>query len=329
MSVPKKQFAFGAKGLALEVGKLSSEGKSGGKTHITDNAPRDAKYSESIDSKCKQLLTTGLCNSEGKLVAVLQLRDRLWNPSWRDKPPDTKFFDKCSGFTSSDAEWLEKLRPHLTHALQSALRKEATRLNKLLARMADRRALAIMTITNAIAKSIPTDDLFSIVVQEVISLLNCDRATMWLLTENRKQLFSMLQPMPIRKDSTPIRAEVPISNNSLSGSCTLNEEVINLKDAYDDSRFDKRFDKQTGYRTRSMLVVPIVSETTQDVLGCLQCLNKQNIDGVEEGVSFGPEDVELVSAFASIAAVAILQSKLEGAADYGVGIAIKQGAKRD
>ena len=327
MNVPKKKFAFGMKGLALEVGKQSSDGKSGGKTHITDNAPRDGKYSDSVDSKCKQLLTTGLCNSAGKLVAVLQLRDKLWNPSWRDTPPDAKMFDKCSGFSSSDAEWLEKVRPHLTHALQSALRKEATRLNKLQARMADRRALAIMTITNAIAKSIHTDDLFSIVVQEVISLLNCDRATMWLLTDHRSTLFSMLQPMPIRKDSTPIRAEVPISNNSLSGSATLNEEVINLKDAYDDPRFDKRFDKQTGYRTRSMLVVPIVSETTHDVLGCLQCLNKQNLEGMAEGVAFGPEDVELVRAFASIAAVAILQSKLEGAADYGVGIAIKQGAK--
>ena len=106
--------------------------------------------------------------------------------------------------------------------------------------------LGVMTITNAIAKSIHTDDLFSIVVQEVISLLNCDRATMWLLTDHRSTLFSMLQPMPIRKDSTPIRAEVPISNNSLSGSATLNEEVINLKDAYDDPRFSKATDAKTG-----------------------------------------------------------------------------------
>merc|ERR1711935_1102000 len=73
---------------------------------------------------------------------------------------------------------------------------------------------------------------------------------------------------------------------SLSGSCVLNDEVINLPNAYDDARFDRRFDKQTGYTTRSMLMVPITSEQTQDVLGCLQCLNKQTVDGVEEGVVF-------------------------------------------
>ena len=59
------------------------------------------------------------------------------------------------------------------------------------------------------------------------------------------------------------------------------------------------------------------------MLGCLQCLNKQNIDGQEEGVEFTQADIELVEAFSSIAAVAIVQSKLEGAADYGVGMAIK------
>ena len=96
------------------------------------------------------------------------------------------------------------------------------------------------------------------VVQEVISLLNCDRATMWLLTPNRDKLWSMVAP--VGQAVSLIRLEVPISNKSLSGSCVLNDEVINLQDAYDDARFDRRFDKQTGYTTRSMLMVPITSE---------------------------------------------------------------------
>lgn len=325
--VPQKKCSLGGKGIALEIAKQALETK-GNKTHMTDNAPRDTKFAEGIDSKCRHLLTSALTISpeaKGSLVAVLQLRDRVWRPSWREKKtkPDDKFLAKCSGFTTIDSRWLETLRPHLTHALLSAQRKEETRLNKLQARMADRRALAIMTITNAIAQGLPIDTLFPTVVQEVTSLLNCDRATMWLLTPDRSKLWSMVQPFPPRKDSSLIRLEVPISNKSLSGSCALNDEVINLPDAYDDARFDRRFDKQTGYRTRSMLMVPITSEQSQDVLGCLQCLNKQNYDGVEEGVKFEAEDVALVQAFTAIAAVAIMQAKLETFSEFGVSMAIK------
>jgi GAF domain-containing protein len=350
LKVPTKRLAFGQQGLALEIAKQSIEGK-GSKTHITDNAPRDAKYFAATDCPAKtvvkatssrekdhevggavrQLLTTGLWSSSsladkmGRLVAVLQLRDREWQPGWRKERPEDKQLAKFSGFTTMDASWMDTLKQPLTDALESALRKEETRLNKLQARVADRRAQSIMTITNAIAQGLPTEELFATVVREVISLLNCDRATMWLLTPNRDKLWSMVAP--VGKANSLIRLEVPISNKSLSGSCVLNDEVINLPNAYDDARFDRRFDKQTGYTTRSMLMVPITSEQTQDVLGCLQCLNKQTVDGVEEGVVFEQSDIELSQAFTSIAAVAIVQSKLEGAAEYGVGIAITQRAK--
>jgi GAF domain-containing protein len=117
------------------------------------------------------------------------------------------------------------VRGRLAYALESALRKENTRLNKLQTRVADRRAQAIMTITRSIQQGLPTEDLFSTVVQEVISLLNCDRATMWLLTADRAKLWSMVAPYPPKRDSSLIRLEVPISDKSLSGSCVLNDEV--------------------------------------------------------------------------------------------------------
>ena len=352
VKVPTTRLPLSQKGLALEIAKQSIEGK-GSRTHITDNAPRDPKYSAASDclpkvmpkvkpasqgeknrevgGAVRHLLTTGLWSSSlsagqgGKLVAVLQLRDREWQPGWRTVRPNDKELVKFSGFTTMDASWMDTLKQPLTDALESALRKEQTRLNKLQARVADRRAQSIMTITNAIAQAVPTEELFSTVVCEVISLLNCDRATMWLLTPNRDKLWSMVAP--VGKASSLIRLEVPISNKSLSGSCVLNDEVINLPNAYDDARFDGRFDKQTGYTTRSMLMVPITSEQTQDVLGCLQCLNKQTVDGIEEGVVFERSDIELAQAFTSIAAVAIVQSKMEDAAGYGVGLAIAQRAK--
>ena len=124
------------------------------------------------------------------------------------------------------------MRGRLTYALESALRKENTRLNKLQTRVADRRAQAIMTITRSIQQGLPTEDLFSTVVQEVISLLNCDRATMWLLTTDRAKLWSMVAPYPPKRDNSLIRLEVPISDKSLSGSCVLNDEVKSSGDPH-------------------------------------------------------------------------------------------------
>ena len=347
--VPTRRLPFSQPGLALQIAKQSIEAK-GSKTHITDNAPRDSKFSAGTDcpngtavgATCpsrggagvvRQLLTTGMWSSSsvagkqgGGLVAVLQLRDRAWQPGWRKERPEDKQLAKFAGFTSTDASWMDALKQPLTDALESAQRKEQTRLNRLQIATAQRRAHSIMTITNAIAQRLPAEQLFQTVVQQAVSLLNCDRATMWLLTPSRDKLWSMVAP--VGKIKSLIRLEVPISHKSLSGSCVLNDEVINLPDAYDDARFDRRFDKQTKYTTRSMLMVPITSERTQDVLGCLQCLNKQTADGVDEGVRFEQADIELSQAFASIAAVAIVQSKLDSAAEFGVGMAVTQRARR-
>ena len=68
------------------LAQKAAKGKGGGKTHITDDASRDSKYSEATDSKCRHLLTTGLCDSDGHLVAVLQLRDRLWRHRRESEP---------------------------------------------------------------------------------------------------------------------------------------------------------------------------------------------------------------------------------------------------
>ena len=100
--VPKRQFPLGGPGIALDIATKSIEGK-GSKTHVTENAPRDPKYNAGADCLAKtvikavgrgesdkevggavrQVLTTGLWSARaGKLIAVLQLRDREWQPGW-------------------------------------------------------------------------------------------------------------------------------------------------------------------------------------------------------------------------------------------------------
>ena len=86
--------------------------------------------------------------------------------------------------------------------------------------------------------------------------------------------------------------------------------------AAQDPRFDQRFDMKTGYRTRSMLAIPIQDKRTHNIKGCIQCMNKENAEGDSEGVTFNQDDIQLGEAFANILAVALeQQSKKDQAGD--------------
>jgi len=88
----------------------------------------------------------------------------------------------------------------------------------------------------------------------------------------------------------------------LAGSVAATGEPLILRDAYDDPRFDRSLDQKTGYRTRSMLCVPIKNRG-QRVVGVLQLLNKTN------GM-FGARDLEFLSGISDHMAIAMENATL-------------------
>ncbi len=88
---------------------------------------------------------------------------------------------------------------------------------------------------------------------------------------------------------------MPVNSRSIAGSAALDKKPIRLDDVYElppgsSFGFDRRFDELTGYRTKSMLVAPLVSQR-DEVIGVIQLINKkQNRDEK----LFTPADVERV-----------------------------------
>ena len=104
-----------------------------------------------------------------------------------------------------------------------------------------------------------------------------------------------------------------LSQPSLAGHVALTGRLLNLPDAYRVPNgkpyvFNRRFDAAFGYRTGSVLVVPL-QEPRGDVIGVLQLINARN--GAGEVVPFDPEPKSLVQALASQAAVSIRNARLE------------------
>ena len=87
---------------------------------------------------------------------------------------------------------------------------------------------------------------------------------------------------------------MPISTRSIAGSAALGKKAINIPDAYDipagaQYGFDRRFDEKIGYRTKSMLTVPLISSQRDEVIGVIQLINKKKDP---EKKLFTKEDVE-------------------------------------
>lgn len=105
---------------------------------------------------------------------------------------------------------------------------------------------------------------------------------------------------------------VPINKQTISGYAATTGEPVNISDVYDIPRsapygFDPSYDKMSGYRSHSMLAVPLKTNTGE-ILGVIQVINKKNES--EKVVSFDRDDELLVMHFASNATVALQRAHM-------------------
>lgn len=137
--------------------------------------------------------------------------------------------------------------------------------------------------------------LLDFLVKESSRIVNADRTTLFLYDEKTDQLWSHLA----MGTSEIIRFDAKLG---IAGETFKTGKTINVEDAYSCPKFNSEIDKRTGYRTKSILCVPL-KDIKGETIGVLQTLNKN--DG-----SFKKQDEETLEIFASNAAVAIENAKL-------------------
>jgi len=140
-------------------------------------------------------------------------------------------------------------------------------------------------------------------------MLNCDRASFFVYNPATEDLVTILP------DSTD-QISIPADSTSIAGEAFINASVINLRSAYDHPNFNREIDRRTGYRTRSMLALPILLEGQERPLGVVQCINKKGAvtiesDGRNTLPEFSTEDEQTLHAFVSQIAPAIDKVRLK------------------
>jgi putative methionine-R-sulfoxide reductase with GAF domain len=112
-------------------------------------------------------------------------------------------------------------------------------------------------------------DIFERLCDIISSTLECDRTTLYLVDNVRKELWSKAA-----KNSDSI-IRLPFGKG-LAGYVAESKTNLVLDDAYFDPRFNKEYDTRSGYKTKSVLCVPIFDPGTDEVIGVIQSLNKKS-----------------------------------------------------
>jgi putative methionine-R-sulfoxide reductase with GAF domain len=149
----------------------------------------------------------------------------------------------------------------------------------------------LLETTRRLMTGPPLDELLRLLGETTTRLANAERATIYLVDAERRQLWSK-----VAMGDGVGEIRVPLGTG-IAGTVALSGETVNLADPYRDERFNPEIDRRTGFVTRNLLTLPMKARDGR-VLGVFQVLNKRTGE-------FAAEDVELLSSLASSAALAV------------------------
>ncbi len=138
----------------------------------------------------------------------------------------------------------------------------------------------LVNIARAMTTERSLDRLFSVILEKSRYVTGADAGSLYVVEgeeKNARLRFKLTQNDSLSFDSREFT--MPISNRSIAGTVALSKKPLNLPDVYDLPKgssfsFDRSFDERIGYRTKSMLVMPLISQR-DEVIGVIQLINKK------------------------------------------------------
>ncbi len=141
------------------------------------------------------------------------------------------------------------------------------------------------------------DQLLELLAEQSTSLLDCERATIFIRDSRLKQLIG--RPAIGVEDGSMIIAE----DVGIVGEVVQTGKALIVEDVKSDSRFEDQIDQQTGFQTRNILCVPLLDEA-ETIVGAFECLNKT-------AGCFTEQDKSILELLARHAAISILQTQAD------------------
>jgi len=262
-------------------------------TASTPDCYEDDRFDQTFDRqtgyRSSSLLTMPIVDFEGECRGVLQAINK----------------QGAQSFNHIDEILMENLTQHVSIALRNA---EVYRA----AIVTSERAGALIKMMQALSQDLGVQSMVLTITMHANELVQADRCTVFLVDEKKQELWSV---------STDSGREIRIPKAAgIAGECATEGRLIAIPDAYADPRFNQQVDRETGYRTRSILAVPVLGQHPgapggPRPLAVIQMINKTEFDGAIG--KFDDEDVQVMETFATFVASKLERSSLLAQAPGG------------
>lgn len=182
--------------------------------------------------------------------------------------------------------------------------KEAASLTEMGHKLAFTKKL--QAVTNKIHATRNIDEIILEVSQEIRALFEAERLTLYVTSEDNKSIVSKVKTG--LKEFKELK--LAINPQSIAGYVAFNKTMVNIADVYDDAElaeispeihFLKEVDKKTGFRTKQMLVFPIINAEDTSLMGVVQVINSMS------GLAFSSMMEEGAPELANTLAIALNQ----------------------
>ncbi|MEO0472653.1 MAG: adenylate/guanylate cyclase domain-containing protein, partial [Bacteroidota bacterium] len=154
----------------------------------------------------------------------------------------------------------------------------------------------LLEVSSAISSELDLDKLIQLIMDKASEITDSDRGTLFLLDAANNELWSKYG-----KGLDDRRIRIPL-NKGIVGMVAGSKEPYIVNDAYNNPFFDQTFDKKTGYKTDSILSVPVLN-ADKELQGVIQVINKKT-------GKFTIQDLQILNGFASQTSVALENAKL-------------------
>jgi GAF domain-containing protein len=198
-------------------------------------------------------------------------------------------------FTDNDEKILAKIAPYVIASLNSAEIIEKNHRALKASIHQQKRLRSLLDVAETLSGQLHMDILIPKIMQRACDLVKADRCSLFMVNEAGDKLVTSFQ------GGLANAIEIPLAAGVVGYTATTGQ-VLNVKDAYDHPKFNRNMDLATGYRTLTLLCVPIFDEKHQ-VRGVTEMINK--IDGV-----FSEEDEKLIQIFNVFCGISIENARL-------------------
>lgn len=249
---------------------------SSGQSLIIDDAYADSRFNRAVDSQTgfttNNIICIPLYNLSGEKIGAAELLNK-----------------KSGRFNEDDLSFLDAI------VRQAAIFFESHRVVETMER-ARNQELQFLNFVSEMSSELKLGPLLQKLITAISQMLNAERSTLFINDEKTGELYTVIGE---GLGSTQIRFP---NNVGIAGTVFTSRQTINIPHAYADLRFNPSFDRRTGFFTRSILCIPVITKEGKTI-GVTQVLNKR-------GGAFTDEDEARLRAFTSQISIGLENAKL-------------------